>query len=529
MDPELRTCAFCLVAEFHAERGATIAHAYPGTPSVDESALAQQMLPDRMHTHSEDWTLILMHPRHANRIGAVRIHPSVASGAEGPSPLCIPCIARTVPDADAARGASMVAIAIGTMYPHVTVFKPALMLALDEYISTRAAHVPHKLYAALNSINMTRVPCLSRAEKLRMRDAPMRTVTHRPANARAIAISRPRPAMPTRTHIVAMPYGAVELSLALPLDIFPGDVGDYSLTRLLTAYAPPRSSDTPHALATLVHALIARARVLFVSHTLALTAVRHVLAAAALARGDPLSPGAAYMPPHSNVPVYPYVTLANVAHLELASGYIAGTTNAQLAELDVWDVLCDVDTGTVRTRGERTHKPPRASAPCADALLLAGVLISIESHASEAYVRACMRTFVRAKQRESAGHAALARLARTAHRGDDLGDTHAIEQVLRTLAAFAENDIDTLCAHIDAPILTTLAHALCYPHDAVRSLAACVLERISMAGVSLCTLNRFHRIALLHVIQDVLPHVSTANTAGLARRAECGMSRDFAP
>ena len=128
MESPLRTCLFCLIAEFRADSGASISHAYPSVPSIDDrcvhpdSALAELMLPDRMHSYSEDWTLLLTRPERVNQLGGARVHPFVASGGASTSPLCILSLSRTVPDSSA-RGATIVAMAIGTMFPHVSVFK----------------------------------------------------------------------------------------------------------------------------------------------------------------------------------------------------------------------------------------------------------------------------------------------------------------------------------------------------------------------------------------------------------------------
>ena len=378
------------------------------------------------------------------------------------------------------------------------------MIALDDYLLTRAAHVPRKLYAALNTVDMTTVPCLTREEKLQLRESPLRTPTHRAAPHTQIHT-------PAGLHIVNVPYGGIELTLALPLDVFAGEVGEYSVTTLLATFGAARESGWPHALTALIDAIVLHKRVLFLSNSRAVAAVRHVVAAAALARGDSVSHA------HHSPPIYPYVTLASADSLSCTSAYIAGTTNARLAELDVWDVLGNVDTGAVHIR-PGTHQSMPMSAmreqQNADTLYLAGVLMSIESHASEAYVRAWMNTFLRTKQRNMAPDSALDRLAALAHDHVRVQDAQGVARLFGDLSAYAASDIDAVRARIDGAMLTTLSHGLYHPDRSVCHAAAHILECLaSVPDSPIRSLNRFQRLALLHVIGSAADaHVSICST-----------------
>ncbi|WFD35015.1 hypothetical protein MCUN1_001861 [Malassezia cuniculi] len=388
------------------------------------------------------------------------------------------------------------------MFPYVTVFKPAVMLALDEYIRTRAPHVPGKLYGALNAIDMTTVPCLSRDEKLSLREPTAHAPLRRCISIEGI--SGPQQ-MGTGVHNVTVPYGGIELTLALPLDVFGGEIGEYSIISLLATYGATREGGWPHMLTELLHALIARKRVLFLSTSVAIAAVRNVLAAAALVRPDPTV--------NPEINIHPYVTLVSVDVLKDADGYIAGATNAQLAELDIWDVLCHVDTGEVRFRSdarERRNRWSRPSPPAyhdhhsEDTLYLAGVLMSIESHASEAYVRACMRTFAKNKMQSMAPRSAVDELAKVA-RGSRVEDPKEVIRLFNALSYCATSDLQRLKERLDRDTLTTLAHGLYHSCASVRNAAAHVLERVAPNN-----LNGYQRLALLHVIDGAADaHVPT--------------------
>lgn len=52
---------FILVAAFDIDRGSIMEHQYPGPISGDETMLAELMLPDQVHSRSQDWTVFFLH------------------------------------------------------------------------------------------------------------------------------------------------------------------------------------------------------------------------------------------------------------------------------------------------------------------------------------------------------------------------------------------------------------------------------------------------------------------------------------
>ncbi|WFD32357.1 hypothetical protein MSPP1_003402 [Malassezia sp. CBS 17886] len=171
-----RACQFCLLASFDAHAGATLRSSYPFATGLDEQLLAQQMIPDGMHQHDLDWTVLVRPVSALSGLPYVpREHPHVLSGriacGGGRTHVYILNLSRTLQDERAPRGSRVLSMAVGTMHPHVTLFRAVLVLALDEYVATGDVAVLDKLYRAANGVDLYAFPCLSRVEKLALHGA----------------------------------------------------------------------------------------------------------------------------------------------------------------------------------------------------------------------------------------------------------------------------------------------------------------------------------------------------------------------
>lgn len=67
------------------------------------------------------------------------------------------------------RGAIVKAMAICTRYPFVQIFKPVLLLALDDYFMNPSQDCLARLFDAVNAMDLSNMPALTRYEKLIMR------------------------------------------------------------------------------------------------------------------------------------------------------------------------------------------------------------------------------------------------------------------------------------------------------------------------------------------------------------------------
>ncbi|ETS60005.1 hypothetical protein PaG_05996 [Moesziomyces aphidis] len=184
-------CTFCMLAEFDIDRGSTLSYQYPAPSGYDEHMLAELMLPDGVHTRTEDWTFFFLKPpgtqRPALRDAAAdddrssQSHASVsASGSQDPSSWLsddltyVINLVRTKHDNTVRRGAMVKAMAIGTRHPFIDVFKPALLLALDDYFQDPGPDCLARLYDSINRLDLLSAPTFSRAEKLVLRASDRR-------------------------------------------------------------------------------------------------------------------------------------------------------------------------------------------------------------------------------------------------------------------------------------------------------------------------------------------------------------------
>ncbi|UZJ57230.1 hypothetical protein CBS101457_006550 [Exobasidium rhododendri] len=176
-------CSFCLVAEFDIDKGSTLSYQYPAPINHDEHMLAELMLPDGVHARSEDWTVFFLaaqsepSPRHSQQRESFQLDEEQRTNANAPKVkgrddlIYVLNLVRTKHDNTVRRGALVKAIAIGTRHPFIQVFKPALLLALDDYYKSPSIDVLMRLYDSLNSLDLTAMPRFSRNEKLILRSS----------------------------------------------------------------------------------------------------------------------------------------------------------------------------------------------------------------------------------------------------------------------------------------------------------------------------------------------------------------------
>ncbi|KAG1862111.1 docking domain of Afi1 for Arf3 in vesicle trafficking-domain-containing protein [Suillus subalutaceus] len=156
-------CSFVLLAEFDIDSGAQLTYQFPQPLGTDEGLLANLMLPDGAERHLEDWTIFFLNQTPFNTIA-----PS--NGEDGsPELLYVLNLVRTKHDKSVRRGAVVKAMAICTRHPFIQIFKPVLLLALDDYFANPSQECLARLFDAINSMNISAAPTLTRCEKLIMR------------------------------------------------------------------------------------------------------------------------------------------------------------------------------------------------------------------------------------------------------------------------------------------------------------------------------------------------------------------------
>ncbi|RXW25611.1 hypothetical protein EST38_g246 [Candolleomyces aberdarensis] len=139
------------------------------------------MLPDGAEAQLDDWTIFFLNQTPFNTISPVlaldtpETQPIDLPGDEDeegrkkPELLCVLNLVRTKHDKTLDRGAKVMALAICTRHPYIQIFKPLLLMALDDYFSNPSQDCLARLFDAVNAIDLTGAPILSRPEKMIMR------------------------------------------------------------------------------------------------------------------------------------------------------------------------------------------------------------------------------------------------------------------------------------------------------------------------------------------------------------------------
>ncbi|GAA5958013.1 hypothetical protein JCM21900_004745 [Sporobolomyces salmonicolor] len=175
---------YVLLAEFDIDEGSVLRHQYPAPTGTDQHLLAEHMLPDGAHDRTEDWTVFYL-----NQVPALTVDPSLltstpegaeasakgkgravdAGGAKDDGLLYVMSLVRTKKDASVRRGALVKALAVATRNPYIQIYKPILLLALEDYFSTPSISVLARLYTAINSMETPTLPFLTLNERTILR------------------------------------------------------------------------------------------------------------------------------------------------------------------------------------------------------------------------------------------------------------------------------------------------------------------------------------------------------------------------
>ncbi|KAE8212200.1 hypothetical protein CF327_g4122 [Tilletia walkeri] len=384
-------CHFVLLAEFDIDKGSTLAHQYPAPIEHDDHILAELMLPDGAHARSEDWTIFFLKqtsPRahqkrvsvHANLNGdsaaGTLANGSAAAATTEPDSskpidtdiVYVLNLVRTKHDNSVRRGAMVKAMCIGTSHPYVQIFKPTLLLALDDYFADPGMDCLARLYEAINEMNLTPMPTFSRAEKMILRSSERRDLFEErfavaPRKDDKEAVSGPKD---THFFDTTITFRQICIPIRLPLTTFPEEVGEYSLLKFIQTFSGPNSTPSgpqhphlhsngslTHPIIILFNAMATQKRVIFLGHGQPANDVAtFVLSACALASGC----GAVFR--GFTARAFPYANLTSLDEMEKVPGYIAGVTNPRFEDLPAWDVICNIETGKITISKDIEPAPP---------------------------------------------------------------------------------------------------------------------------------------------------------------------------
>ncbi|TVY16461.1 Protein mesA [Lachnellula arida] len=425
---------YILVASFDIDKGPIMEHQYPVAITGDEHMLAELMLPDQAHVRNQDWTIFFLHKdtsqeeeeaelkearrqrrqRRKDRAAGLLDEDDVETeeeaelgessgedsddsepeGGEGPPLIYVLNLVNMKQDKMVKRGAVVKAMAICTRHPFLHIYKPLLLLALEEYFKSPHPATLALLYEAVNTMDLSLMPRLSLLERyllqasdnkdlfvekfeqmiqIRMAEdrgeAPEDIATMAESPERRPDLTR----IGTKQHVVAhsqysvprdthefearVMYNGIPIPIKVPVAISPETVGDFSLIKLIQTFAGPHAKSpqpfTPHPHLTtnganthpiivLANAILTQKRVIFLGHNRPSGEVAEaVLAACALVSGGILRGFTRH--------AFPYTDLSKIDDLLKVPGFIAGVTNPTFENHpEWWDVLCDLPTGRMK-------------------------------------------------------------------------------------------------------------------------------------------------------------------------------------
>ncbi|KAI9370374.1 docking domain of Afi1 for Arf3 in vesicle trafficking-domain-containing protein [Aspergillus egyptiacus] len=479
-DSPERHVEFILVASFHIDRGPIMEHQYPVPISSDEGMLAELMLPDQTHVRSQDWTIFFLHKDTSaegeeeeqagtkkkkkkwkgDHLGIFSEEDDVdgsdsgsenteeeqssdeEDGGEGPPLMYVLNLVNTKQDNTVKRGAVVKAMAICTRHSFLHIYKPILLLALEDYFKSPYPETLESLYNAVNAMDLSLMPKLNLLERQILQASNSKDMfiekfeqmIHQrqieegeftetdDENPPSPTKSPKRYVLPRDTHEFEskIVYHDIPIPVKVPTVIWPEIVGDFSLVKLIQIFSAPHAS-TPqpfplhphlttsgpftHPIIVLVNAMLTQKRVVFLGHNRPSGEVAEaVLAACALASGGILRGFTRH--------AFPYTDLTKIDDLLMVPGFIAGVTNPTFANHpEWWDVLCDLPTGRIKISNHiepapvtdgllyfqqqnTAHLSSSNADPSGDNLFMEDVLRSIANRYGENAIRAKWRAYI---------------------------------------------------------------------------------------------------------------------------------------
>ncbi|TXT13546.1 hypothetical protein VHUM_00913 [Vanrija humicola] len=425
---------FCLLAEFDIDAGATLAHQYPYPTGTDEHRLAELMLPDGAHLRGEDWTIFYLGQTSSSSVNPMLTHESTSvekarlekkrasmfppnerprRGAPGGGLLYVLNCVRMKEDKSVRRGAMVKAMAIATPHPYIGIYKPLLLLALEEYFTNPSHEILARLYDAANQISTAGMPTLTREERILLRqsdrkdlfegrfgvhegvgdesedissamssvhghDGKSRTASNgssaRPSMIRKGSTSSSsvihgdgslvhRRGVPRDTHFfeTEAKFRKITVPIRIPMTVFEEEVGDYSIIELVQTFSQNVQPFQPpfhpylHTNGANTHPVILIFNALLAHKRVMF--LGHTLPANQVSRmvlaACSMVSGCGQVLRGMTETAFPYSNLASLDVLEEFDGFVAGVCNPRFEELpSTWDVLCNLETGKVTVSKE---------------------------------------------------------------------------------------------------------------------------------------------------------------------------------
>lgn len=469
---------YILVASFDIDKGPSMEYQHPGAISPDENMLAELMLPDQTHMRTQDWTMFFLHKnaaaaeedeelraekaelkrqrkelREQQKAEGIEVDEEDSddedshgadtddeAALEGPPLMYVLNLVNTRHDPNEKRGAKTQAMAICTRHSFLHIYKPLLLLALEEYFKSPSQQVLENLYNALNAMDLSLMPRLSILERgllqandvrdlfvekfeimieQRVEDEAAGLIDGPPASPSRQAPARYVVPRDTREFESRIFYNGIQIPVKIPTAPSSETVGDFSLIQLVQTFNTPHvTSPQPfalhphlttagaytHPIIVLINAMLTEKRVIFLGHSRPSGEVAEaVLAACALASGGVLRGFTRH--------AFPYTDLSKIDELLNVPGFIAGVTNPTFSyHPEWWDLLIDLPTGRMKISSSIASAPVTEGStffsqqhnmvkevsndPTGDIAFMEDIMASIETRQGEQIIRSKFRSYI---------------------------------------------------------------------------------------------------------------------------------------
>lgn len=273
----------------------------------------------------------------------------------------------------------MKAMAICTRHSFLHIYKPLLLLALEEYFRAPVVETLASLYNSLNAMDLSLLPRLSLFENFVLsatdaKDMFIEKFEQMVRQRKRLDVERDSleissdPLSQRRKKTYTLPrdthefeskinYNGIPVPVKIPTALSAETVGDFSLIKLIQTFSTPHATSPQpfalhphlttngaytHPIIVLVNALLTQKRIIFLGHNRPSGEVAEaVLAACALASSGILRGFVRH--------AFPYTDLTKVDDLLKVPGFIAGVTNPAFSyKPEWWDLLCDLPTGRMK-------------------------------------------------------------------------------------------------------------------------------------------------------------------------------------
>lgn len=401
------------------------------------SVLAELMLPDGAHMRGEDWTVFYLGQSPQSSVAPMLTHESDTvdkarlankrasmfpsnerprRGAPGGGLLYVLNCVRMKEDKTVRRGAMVKALAIATPHPYIGIFKPLLLLALEEYFKNPSFDILARLYDSANNISLVGMPKLTRSELILLRQTDRKDLletrfleakeaasalsaiddasTHEgstgdherkgsvsssvrppigrkgssasssyPGGGSDLLPADKRRGLPRDTHFFETEarFRQITVPIRVPMTVFDEDVGDYTIIELVQTFGQ-NVTTFPGPYFPWLHTNGAHTHPIMLIFNAILCHKRvmflgHGLPANHVARmvlaACAMVTGSGQILRGVTETAFPYTNLASLEVLEQFDGFVAGTCNPRFEELpQTWDVLCNLETGKVTVSKE---------------------------------------------------------------------------------------------------------------------------------------------------------------------------------